>query len=396
MVGGALTSRAECPSAALPIGPIVATVVALLVGLPALRYAVCSSASSARVRVRDFAPAVRRRYLPWLSRTTSAGRRPVVRFRDDGACTTCASLPRPHVLVVSLCAAAARGRDDALRRTKTTPGLRYQRRADEARAFALVRFHMRRRRISVRSSTSAPVRSDGVRPQASIDVFVFAVIGRCRLGLRSLARSTSRRSSDLPDRHPSWLLPERELRSARDLYIAPGGLAAVPTHCATRSSGSRATPEDRGPSLMRLRPSIVERQLIPLGEPPEGAGLAARRGRAGYRLSSASTASGAAGCGRGAPDEHLLSARLRRARGGGVGVRGVPKPEAGARRPRAVDPGTAEEALANDLTRRVPAPPERPSATGTSGSWARCGRYPPHHQEARSGAPAFHAVRLTP
>ena len=325
MVGGALTSRAGISFwAALPIGAIITTVVALVVGLPALRIrglflGVVTLAFAAAISQLLFDD----RYFPWLQPHNI--RRPTLLwldFEDERSMYyLCLGF---LVLTILLIASLRRSRTGrvmiALRENENDVqafGINVVR--TKLAVFALSGFICGVAGVLLAHHQRA-VGQTAFAPQVSIDIFVFAVIGGVGSVSGALLGATFQTLAQIfPISDP---ILQTFLNASFGLlvilYIAPGGLVAVAY--AIRDSIFRIIAQRRQivvPSLMAdYDPAIVERQLVPLSDPIEESGFTALGDRTQYQLGSSLYKHAArADDGRGAPDERaaLGAAALRAA-----------------------------------------------------------------------------------
>jgi branched-chain amino acid transport system permease protein len=326
MVGGALTSRAGISFwAALPIGAIITAIVALLVGLPALRIrglflGVVTLAFAAAVSDLLFDD----RYFPWLQPHNI--RRPTLLwfdFEDERSMyyLCLAFLVLAVLLVVSLRRSRTGRVMIALRENENDVqafGINVVR--TKLAVFALSGFICGVAGVLFAHHQRA-VGQTAFLPQVSIDIFVFAVIGGVSSVSGALLGATFLTLSQIfPIGDP---ILQTFLNASFGLlvilYIAPGGLVAVAY--AIRDSIFRIVAQRRQivvPSLMAdYDPAIIEKQLVPLGEPQEGTGLETLGGQPRYRLSSGLYKQAADATDlRRAPDERLaLGAAAQRAAG---------------------------------------------------------------------------------
>ena len=297
MAGAALTSRAGISFwLALPIGAILATVIALGVGLPALRIrglflGVVTLAFAAVVPLLLFDE----RYFPWLQ--PSNIRRPTLLwfdFEDERSMyyLCLAFLVLTVLLIVSL------------RRSRTgRVMIALRENENDVQAFGV---NVTRTKLAVFALSGFICGVAGVlfahhqravgqtafAPQVSIDIFVFAVIGGVGSVSGALLGATFQTLATIfPVGDPILqFFLNQSFGLIVILYIAPGGLVAVAY--ALRDAVLRIVAQRRQivvPSLMAdYDPAIVERQLVPLGEAAEETPLdlvgAERRT---YRLRSA-------------------------------------------------------------------------------------------------------------
>jgi branched-chain amino acid transport system permease protein len=326
MVGGAVTSRAGLSFwLALPIGAIITTIVALGVGLPALRIrglflAVVTLAFASAVSTLLFDE----RYFPWLQPRNI--RRPTLLwfdFEDERSMyyLCLAFLVLTVLLIVSLRRSRTGRVMIALRENENDVqafGINVIR--TKLAVFALSGFICGVAGVLLAHHQRA-VGQTAFGPQVSIDVFVFAVIGGVGSVSGALLGSTFQTLSQIfPIGDPILqFFLNASFGLLVILYLAPGGLAAV--FYAMRDSIFRIVAQRRQivvPSLMAdYDPAIVERQLVPLGEGTEGSGLEALDPQSRYRLRSALyKESELTTDGRGAPDDRsALGAAAQRAAG---------------------------------------------------------------------------------
>ncbi len=313
-VGGALTSRLGWSFwEALPVTAIITMLIAVIVGLPALRIrglylAVVTFAFASSVSVLLFSD----KYFGWLQPQNI--RRPtllLLDFEDERSmyylCVVFLALTilllvtlrrsRPGRLLIAL-----RENENDLQafgvnvvRTKLT-------------AFALSGFICGVAGILYAHHQRA-VSGQAFPAQASIDVFVFAVIG----GLGSITGAVLGGglyvASSLYTRGNSviaFFLNEAFVLLAV-LYVAPGGLAAIAYDM--RDGVLRIVAQRRQvvvPSLFAdVDPAVLEKRLIPLAEREERTGVGALR-EAQYRLDSGLYKEAEIDVEHGAPDERAL------------------------------------------------------------------------------------------
>ncbi len=321
MVGGAMTSRLGLSFwLALPTGAVVAALVAIIVGLPALRIrglflAVVTLAFASAVSVVLFDE----RYFGWLEPRDM--RRPTlffIDFEDERSMYYLALVFL--VLVVLLIVTLRRSRAGrvliALRENENDLqafGINLVR--TKLSAFALSGFICGLAGVLFAHHQRA-VSETAFAAGASINLFIFAIIGGVSSVTGALLGSTMQSVVELfPLTDPTlafFLTPQFALLGI--LYIMPGGLAGLAY--AARDSIFRIVATRRQivvPSLMAdYDPAVVERQLIPLGEPADDvAGDAGEPYRLASDLYQADVADGGR---RGAPDERsVLGAAAARA-----------------------------------------------------------------------------------
>jgi branched-chain amino acid transport system permease protein len=295
MAGGALTSRAGISFwLALPIGALVCAIVAMVVGLPALRIrglflGVVTLAFASAVSLLLFDE----RYFGWLKPTSI--RRPTLLFLDfederSMYYLTLGFLALVVVLVVSLRRSRAGRVLIALRENEKDVqafGINVVR--TKLAAFAVsgficglagVLFAHHQRGVSETAFT----------PAASVDVLVYAIIG----GVGSVAGGILGAAFQsvvtlFPLNDPTLVFfLNQQFGVIIILFLAPGGLAAIAY--AFRDAIFRIVAQRRQivvPALMAdYDPAIAERQLIPLGEEEPDTGLGALDRPKSYQLDS--------------------------------------------------------------------------------------------------------------
>ena len=324
LAGGALTSRAGWSFwLALPVGAIIAALVSILVGLPALRIrglflgvVTLSFSSSVALLLFD------ERYFGWLEPRDI--RRPTLLFLDFEDERSMYYLALGFlVLTILLITSLRRSRPGrvliALRENENDLqafGINVVR--TKLAAFALsgficgvagVLFAHHQRAVGQQAFTA----------QASIELFIYAVIG----GLGSVTGALFGSAlgtvvNFFPVTDPTlgfFLNPLFGMLVI--LFIAPGGLSGIAY--AIRDSIFRIVATRRQlivPSLMAdFDPAILEKQLIPLGETVPNAGLSALGPASTYQLESTLYRAEEAEDGRrGAPDDRTaLGAAAARA-----------------------------------------------------------------------------------
>ncbi len=315
MVGGAITSRLGLSFwIALPAGAVIAALVAMIVGLPALRIrglflAVVTLAFAASVSRVLFDE----RYFGWLEPRDM--RRPTLLFLDFEDERSMYYLAVGFLaLVVMLIVSLRRSRPGrvliALRENENDLqafGINLIR--TKLSAFALSGFICGLAGVLFAHHQRA-VSETAFSADASIELFIFAIIGGVSSVTGALLGSALQSVVQLfPINDPTlafFLTPQFGLLII--LYIMPGGLAGIAY--TLRDSIFRIVATRRQlvvPSLMAdFDPSIVERQLIPLGEPMDDSGLESiGSGASRYRLDSALYRADASGEGgkRRAPDD---------------------------------------------------------------------------------------------
>lgn len=313
VVGGALTSRAGWSFwLALPVGAIIAALVAMIVGLPALRIrglflGVVTIAFAAAVAILLFDE----RYFGWLEPRDI--RRPTLLFIDFADERSMYYLALAFlVLVVLLVVTLRRSRPGrvliALRENENDVqafGINVVRTKLAAFAFsgficglAGVLFAHHQRAVSETAFAA----------QASLDVFIFAVIGGLGSVTGALLGSALQSVISLfPISDPTvGFFLSAEFGLLVVLFVVPGGLAGIAF--GIRDAIFRIVATRRQlivPSLMAdFDPAILERQLIPLGEPAPDGGMSVVAADKGYKLESALYRTDEVEDGRrGAPDE---------------------------------------------------------------------------------------------
>jgi branched-chain amino acid transport system permease protein len=326
LVGGALTSRAGISFwLALPIAAIITTAIAILLGLPALRIrglflGVVTLAFASAVSVLLFD----QRYFGWLQ--PSNIKRPtllLVDFEDERSMYyLCLAFLVLTVLLISVLRRSRPGRVMiALRENENDLqafGINVVR--TKLAAFALSGFICGVAGVLFAHHQRA-VGQTAFAPQQSIDVFVFAIIGGVSSVSGALLGSTFQTLVQIfPISDPILrFFLNQNFGLIVVLYVAPGGLVAI--GYALRDTIYRIVAQRRQivvPSLMAdYDPSIIERQLVPLGDPIAGSGLTTIDRQVRYRLDSALYREATtAGDGGGAPDDRsALGAAAQRAAG---------------------------------------------------------------------------------
>jgi branched-chain amino acid transport system permease protein len=326
LAGGAVTSRAGLSFwLALPIGAIVTTAVAILVGLPALRIrglflAVVTLAFAAATSLLLFD----QRFFGWLQPTNI--RRPTLLWFDFEDERSMYYLALAFlILTVLLITALRRSRTGrvmiAMRENESDLqafGINVTR--TKLAAFALSGFICGVAGVLFAHHQRA-VGQQAFMPQASIDVFVFAVIGGVSSVSGALLGAAFYTMVQIFPIGDPLLQPflNASFGLLVIMYVAPGGLISIVY--SLRDALFRIVAQRRQivvPSLIAdYDPAVADRQLVPLAEPGDAAGLVTLGGRARYRLRSglykeAVVTSGA----RGAPDERrALGAAAQRAAG---------------------------------------------------------------------------------
>jgi branched-chain amino acid transport system permease protein len=326
MAGGALTSRADISFwFALPIGAIVCAVVALIVGLPALRIrglflAVVTLAFASAVSLLLFDE----RYFGWLEPENI--RRPTLLFLDFEDERSMYYLSILFLaLVIFVIASLRRSRPGrvliAMRENENdlqAMGINVVR--TKLSAFALSGFLCGLAGVLFAHHQRA-VSETAFTPQASIDVLVYGIIGGIGSVTGGLLGSALQSVIDLfPLSDPILqFFANQQFLVIIVLFLAPGGLAAM--FYAMRDSIYRIVAQRQQivvPSLMAdYDPAVIERQLIPLGEAEDDPGVAAIESGASYRLESGlyTKADGERGRLRAPDDSSALTAAAQRAAG---------------------------------------------------------------------------------
>ena len=313
MVGGAMTSRLDLSFwLALPTGAVVAAIVAIAVGLPALRIrglflAVTTLAFAQTVSLVLFDE----RYFGWLEPREM--RRPTLLFLDFEDERSMYYLAVAFLaLVVALIVTLRRARPGrvliALRENENDLqafGINVVR--TKLSAFALSGFICGIAGVLFAHHQRA-VSETAFGAEASVELFIFAIIGGVSSVTGAMLGSGFQSVVQLfPLSDPTlafFLTPQFGLLAI--LYILPGGLAGIAY--ALRDSVYRVVATRRQlivPSLMAdYDPAIVEKQLIPLGVAEEVSAMApslAPRYRLDSELYGAEV--GADGGRTGAPDD---------------------------------------------------------------------------------------------
>jgi branched-chain amino acid transport system permease protein len=296
MVGGAITSRLGLSFwLALPAGAVVAAIVAILIGLPALRIrglflAVVTLAFAAAVSGVLFDE----RYFGWLEPKDI--RRPTLFFLDFEDERSMYYLAVGFLaLVVVLVVTLRRSRPGrvmiALRENENDLqafGINVVR--TKLAAFALSGFICGLAGVLFAHHQRA-VSETAFAANVSVNLFIYAIIGGVSSVTGALLGSTFQSIVELfPLNDPTlayFVTPQFGLLII--LYIVPGGLSGLAY--AIRDSIYRIIATRRQivvPSLMAdFDPKVIEKQLIPLGATESDTGLdALGRGAAGYRLDS--------------------------------------------------------------------------------------------------------------
>ena len=315
LVGGALTSRADISFwLALPIGAIITAIVALVIGLPALRIrglflgvvTLAFASAVAQVLFSD-------RYFSWLQ--PEDVRRPtllLVDFEDERSMYYLCVLAL--VLGIALVLTLRRSRPGrvmiALRENETelqSFGVNVVR--TKLAAFALSGFLCGVAGVLYAHHQRA-VGQLAFQVQASIEVFIFAVIGGIGSISGALLGAAFQSASEfLPRGDPiTELIFNPSFGLLAVLYLLPGGLASG--MYALRDSILRIVAQRRQivvPSLFAdIDPAVLERQLIPLAERGDKTGLSSLAGAAEYRLESDLYVAADEVAREGAPDERAV------------------------------------------------------------------------------------------
>lgn len=325
MVGAALTSRAGISFwLALPIAATITAMVAIIVGIPALRIrglflGVVTLAFASTVGLVLF----EERYFGWLEpRDIRRPTLPFLDFEDERSMYYLSLLFLG--LTVMLVVALRRSRPGrvliALRENENDLqafGINVVR--TKLSAFALSGFICGVAGVLIAHHQRA-VGAQAFGPQASLDTFVFAVIGGVGSVTGAMLGSAFQAASQsFPQSDPIlafFLNPATGLLVI--MYMAPGGLASLVY--GLRDSVYRIVAQRRQiivPSLMAdYDPVVAARQLIPLADPLDDAGLAslglARRYKLTSELYQQAELSGEGG----APDDRTaLGAAAQRASG---------------------------------------------------------------------------------
>jgi len=325
VVGGALTSRAGWSFwEALPVAAIITMAAALIVGIPALRIrglflGVVTFAFASTVYLLLFSD----KYFGWLQPQNI--RRPtllLLDFEDERSMYyLCVVFLALTILLLVTLRRSRTGRNlIALRENESDLqafGINVVR--TKLTAFALSGFICGVAGILYAMQQRA-VGQQAFLPQASISIFVFAVIG----GLGSITGAVLggglQIASSLYTRgNPTiaFFLNEAFMLLAV-LYIAPGGLASIAY--SLRDSVLRIVAQRQQvvvPSLFAdVDPAVLEKQLIPLSEREERTGIGAVRG-AHYKLDSELYKEAEIAVDEGAPDEREVLGAVAERVGGG-------------------------------------------------------------------------------
>jgi branched-chain amino acid transport system permease protein len=295
LVGGGLTSRAGWSFwLALPVGAIVTALVALVIGLPALRIrglflGVVTLAFASAVYLVAFSE----RYFDWLQpENIRRPTLPLIDFEDERSMYYLCLffLVAMIALVVSL--------------RRSRPGrvmIAMRENENDLQAFGI---NVVRTKLSafvlggficgiagvLFAHHQRAVTQSAFTADASIDIFAFGVIG----GIGSvsgaiLGAAFQAGSQFFPSSDPILgFFLNRHVILIFILFIAPGGLAQIVY--AVRDSVLRIVAQRRQmvvPALFAdVDPDVLERRLIPLSEPEERAGMRAIANRHDYRLDS--------------------------------------------------------------------------------------------------------------
>jgi branched-chain amino acid transport system permease protein len=315
LTAGAITSRAGLSFwLAVPIAGIVTAVVALAIGLPALRIrglflGVVTLAFANAVFLVLFSD----RYFEWLQPENI--RRPtllLLDFEDERSMYyLCLAF---LVLVIVIVSTLRRSRPGRLMIALRENELELQSFGVNVMRTKLASFALSGFIVGVAGALYAhhqrAVDQLAFTSQASIDTFVFAIIG----GIGSITGALMGAGFQimyefLPKEDPIIaFLINPGIGLLVVLYIAPGGLAGM--IYAVRDSILRVVAQRRQlvvPSLFAdVDPAVLEQQLIPLGEPAERTGLGALGSRSRYRLRESRYKEADVVVGEGAPDERAL------------------------------------------------------------------------------------------
>jgi branched-chain amino acid transport system permease protein len=326
MIGGAMTSRLGWSFwLALPVGAIVTAIVALVIGIPALRIrglflGVVTLAFSSAVYLILFSD----RYFEWLQPENI--KRPtllLIDFEDERSMyyLCLAFLVAMLALVVTLRRSRPGRVMIALRENENDLqafGINVMR--TKLASFVLGGFICGIAGVLLAHHQRAVTQS-AFTTDASVDMFVFAVIG----GIGSvsgaiLGAAFQAGSQFFPASDPILgFFLNRHVILIFILFVAPGGLAAIVY--AVRDSILRIVAQRRQmvvPALFAdVDPDVLERQLIPLGEPAERTGLSALSNRHDYQLESTLYQKEQIGSGgERAPDERAALAEVAERVGG--------------------------------------------------------------------------------
>ncbi|HYZ91527.1 MAG TPA: branched-chain amino acid ABC transporter permease, partial [Actinomycetota bacterium] len=324
MVGGAITSRLGLSFwLALPTGAVIAAIVAMLIGLPALRIrglflAVVSLAFAAAVSTVLFDE----RYFGWL--IPEDIRRPTLFFLDFEDERSMYYLAVGFLaLIVALIVTLRRSRPGrvmiALRENENDLqafGINVVR--TKLAAFALSGFICGLAGVLFAHHQRA-VSETAFIPGVSINLFIYAIIGGVSSVTGAMLGAAFQSVVELfPINDPTlayFVQPAFGVLIV--LYIIPGGLAGL--SYAIRDSVFRIIATRRQivvPSLMAdFDPAVIEKQLIPLGAAEKETTLDTAQDLSGYRLDSGLYAAEEEEDGRrGAPDDRsALGAAAARA-----------------------------------------------------------------------------------
>jgi branched-chain amino acid transport system permease protein len=323
MAGGALTSRAGVSFwFALPAGAVLCAIIALVIGLPALRIrglflgaVTLAFASAVSLLLFD------ERFFGWLEPKNI--RRPTLLLLDFEDERSMYYLCLGFLILVILLIVSLR---------RSRPGrvlIAMRENENDLQAFGInvVRTKLTAFMVSgficgiagvLFAHHQRAVSDTAFTPDASIDVLVFAIIGGIGSVTGGLFGAAFQAVVQLfPQSDPVLqFFFNEEFGVILILFVAPGGLSSLAY--ALRDAIFRITAQRRQivvPSLMAdYDPAVAERQLIPLGEPPSDGGLAVVGRKTQYRLTSELYRQEDAGDGRRAPDDQsALSAAAERA-----------------------------------------------------------------------------------
>jgi branched-chain amino acid transport system permease protein len=295
MVGGAMTSRLDLSFwLALPTGAVIAALVAILIGLPALRIrglflAVVTLAFAVTTSLVLFDE----RYFGWLEpREIRRPTLPFIDFEDERSMyyLAVAFLALIVLLIVTLRRSRPGRVMIALRENENDLqafGINVVR--TKLAAFALSGFICGLAGVLFAHHQRA-VSETAFGAEASVQLFVFAIIGGVSSVTGALLGSAFQSIVQLfPFSDPTLqFFFTAEFGLLLILYILPSGLSGLAY--AARDSIYRIVATRRQlvvPALMAdYDPVIVERQLIPLAEAPPDTGLAALTEPRPYQLES--------------------------------------------------------------------------------------------------------------
>ncbi len=312
---GAITSRAGLSFwLAVPIAAVVTAVVALVIGIPALRIrglflGVVTLAFASAVALVLF----NEKYFEWLQ--PESIRRPtllLLDFEDERSMYyLCLAFLVLMIIVVSTLRRSRSGR--------LLIGLRENETELQSFGINIIRTKLAAFTLSgflcgvagaLYAHHQRAVDALAFQPEASVRTFVFAVIGGIGSITGALLAAAFQISQEFwPQSDPvlSFFFNEG-VGLLAILYIMPGGLAGIVY--AVRDSILRIVAQRRQlvvPSLFAdVDPAVLEQQLIPLSETAERTGVEAVGARRRYRLQESMYREADAATAAGAPDERAV------------------------------------------------------------------------------------------